>query len=180
MPEVPEERLGIWPESAPIDRAVQAVNETPIESPLVPVAEGETDLAHVKGRWGDVLEALRQMRNKPLEALLRDAEPTSVESGNVVVLAFKFPFHASKVQEPANVVSVNRAVSRALGVRATVRCEVAGGASGRPDRQRAQAAPDDPVVSKALRVLNARLMTPAELAALEALPIVAEFESTDL
>jgi len=179
-PDVPLERTGTWPASAAIERQVPVVRETLTETPLTPVVEGETDLARVKGRWPEVLEALRQMRNKPLEALLRDAEPLSVESGNVVVLAFKFPFHASKVQEPANVVSVNRAISRALGVRATVRCEVAGGASGRPERQRAQTAPDDPVVSKALRVLNARLMTPAELAALEALPIAAEFESTDL
>jgi hypothetical protein len=154
----------------------------PIPSTDGSVEPGATTLTleTVRERWPAVIEALRQTRNKPLEALLKDGEPTGVESGSVVVVAFPYPFHASKVQEPANVVTVNRALSRALGVRATVRCEVAGGNTGRADRQRTLPAPDDPVVSKVLRMLNARVMSPAELAAIEALPIATEFETGDL
>jgi DNA polymerase-3 subunit gamma/tau len=149
-------------------------------APTPPTPDSTLTLDTIKSRWPATLDAVRQTRNLSLEALLRDGEPTGVEPGNVVVVAFKFPFHASKVQEPANVVTVNRALSKALGVRATVRCEVAGGAGARAERQRPQSAPDDPVVSKVLRTLNARIMTPAELAAIEAMPIAAEFEVGDL
>ncbi|HEU5319126.1 MAG TPA: DNA polymerase III subunit gamma/tau [Chloroflexota bacterium] len=176
-----EESLGgLGERSVPQDprpEPPKAIREAPVPPPT---PDSALDLPQVKTLWPSVLDAVRQTRNLSLEALLRDGEPTGVESGNTVVVAFKFPFHASKVQEPANVVTVNRALSKALGVRATVRCEVAGGAGARAERQRPQSAPDDPVVSKVLRMLNARVMTPAELAAIEAMPIAAEFEAGDL
>ena len=130
-------------------------------------------------RWPAVIDQVRRV-SRNLAAMLEIAKPTAVGPDSVVVVTCGFPIHATKLKEPANTVTVNRALAKALGVRATVRCDVAAGAGARGERTRTQPAMDDPVVSKVLRMMNARIMTPAELAAMEALPVTAEFEAGDL
>ena len=146
------------------------------------MATGAPSTITLKGvveSWPAVIDRVRRV-SRNLAAMLEIAKPTAVEPDNVVLVACGFPIHATTLQKPANAVTVNRALSKALGVRATVRCEVAGGAGARSERARTQPAMDDPVVSKVLRMMNARVMTPAELAAIEALPVTAEFEAGDL
>ncbi|CAA9293823.1 MAG: DNA polymerase III subunits gamma and tau [uncultured Chloroflexi bacterium] len=165
------------PEPAPVpDEAVHAPETNGTDTAGTATLTSET----VRQRWPAVLDAIRQQRNRPLEALLRDAEPGGVDAGNVLVLVFRFPFHASKVQEPANIVAVQRAATRALGTRVTVRCEVADGGGARTERARQAAPADDAFVGKAMRMLDAKLMTSAEVAALEELPIVNEYDSSTL
>jgi hypothetical protein len=133
----------------------------------------------VTERWPAVIDHVRRV-SRNLAAMLEIAKPVGVEADNVVTIACAFQLHANNLNKPANAVSLNRALTKALGVRATVRCEVAGGSGGRAERARPMPALDDPVVSKVLRMMNARVMTPAELAAIEALPVTAEFEAGDL
>ena len=169
---------------APTKRETPVKPETPADAPAPePVFGGATpatiSMEQVVERWPAVIDQVRRV-SRNLAAMLEIAKPAAVEPDNVVVVACGFPIHATKLKEPANAVTVNRGLAKALGVRATVRCEVAGGAGSRADRSRTMPAMDDPVVSKVLRMMNARVMTPAELAAIEALPVMAEFEAGDL
>ena len=125
-------------------------------------------LERVQEHWPATLEALRRA-NRPVEALLKDATPIAVDDGNVVVLQFRFAFHCNKVNEPANNIAARKALSRALGVECRVRCVLAEGSGSRPSR--GHAAADDPVVAKALRIWRAHILSPGELAAVEAVPL---------
>ncbi|HEV2122254.1 MAG TPA: hypothetical protein VGW38_05715, partial [Chloroflexota bacterium] len=146
-------------------------------------ADTEVTLEMVRQRWPTVLDSIRHT-SKALEAVLKDASPARVEPGDaapVVVLSFNFPFHAAKAQDGPNLVIVQRALSRVLGVRATVRCEVEG-AGTKGDRARSATGPEDPVVTKAMRIMNARVMSPeevAELQAMQSLP-VSTLETNDM
>jgi hypothetical protein len=132
----------------------------------------------VRERWPAVLEAVRHA-SRPVEALLKDAEPVDVEAGNVVVLQFRFAFHCKTVNEPANLIAAQKALSRTLGVPCKVRCVLAEGSGLKAERARSQAGPDDPVVAKALRIWRAHILSPAELAEVEALPVAPDFEPWD-
>ncbi|MGH2371687.1 MAG: hypothetical protein ACRDI2_26240, partial [Chloroflexota bacterium] len=130
----------------------------------------------VRARWPAVLEAVRHT-NKPVEALLKDAQPSHVEDGNVLVLEFRFAFHCTKVQEAANRITVEKALRRALGMPCKVRCVLKENAGLPFDRPRSQTIQDDPIVAKALRIWRAHLLTPGELAAVEALPTVPDLSA---
>ncbi|MGI8423295.1 MAG: DNA polymerase III subunit gamma/tau [Chloroflexota bacterium] len=164
---------------APAERPASPLSSFDLREEPPPVPAGEAILMErVLERWPAVIEAVRRV-SRNLAAMLEIAKPAGVEDGNVVVVACRFPIHATTLKQPANSVTLNRALVKALGVRATVRCEVAGGAGARAERSRALQAPDDPVVSKVLRMMNARVMSAAELAAIELLPVTAEFEAGD-
>ena len=68
--------------------------------------------------------------------------------------------------------AVEKALGRVLNVQCKVRCVVEEGSEARADRSRSQGAPHDPVVAKALRIWRARILEPAERAAVEALPTI--------
>jgi hypothetical protein len=120
-----------------------------------------------------VLDDLRRANHRTLEALLRSATPVDVEPGNVVVLSFPFAFHSAKVQEVSNQIAVEKALGRVLNTACKVRCVVEEASEARGDRRSVgQSAPHDPVVAKALRIWRARILEPAERAALDALPTI--------
>src|SRR5205085_2873355 len=129
-------------------------------------------LDEVKRRWPAVLDDLRRANHRTLEALLRDATPMDVEPGNVVVLSFRFSFHSAKVQEVSNQIAVEKALGRVLNTACKVRCVVDDGGEARADRPRNQGGQHDPVVAKALRIWRARILEPAERAAVDALPTI--------
>ncbi len=130
----------------------------------------------VRERWPAVLEAVRHA-NRSVEALLKDANPMQVEDGNVVVLEFRFAFHCNKILDPANRIAVEKALRRVLGAHCKVRCVLTENAGLPFDRPRSQTAQDDPVVAKALRIWRAHILSPAELAAVEALLAVADLST---
>jgi hypothetical protein len=87
-----------------------------------------------------------------------------------VVIQFPYAFHANRIQEVSNKIAVGKALSHVLGVQSTVRSVVAATGEAASDRPRAAAGQDDPVVAKALRIWRAHVMTPSEIAAVEARP----------
>jgi hypothetical protein len=116
-----------------------------------------------------VLDDLRRSNHKSLEALLRDARPVGVEAGNVVVLSFRYSFHSGKVQEVSNQIAVEKALGRVLGAPCKVRCIVEESAEAKLDRARGAPVQNDPVVTKALRIFRAHIMSPSEIAAVESM-----------
>jgi hypothetical protein len=132
----------------------------------------------VQERWTAVLRAVR-LASRSVEALLRDATPIGVEEGNVVVLQFRYSIHCNKVNEPANLIAAKRALSRTLGAECKLRCVTAEGGGPKGDRPRTQTGMSDPVVVKAMRIWRAQILTPAELAAVEAIPIVGAIPGKD-
>jgi DNA polymerase-3 subunit gamma/tau len=140
-------------------------------APAGPAGAPAITLELVQERWTAVLRAVRQT-SRPVEALLRDATPIGVEDGNVVVLQFRYAIHCNKVNEPANLIAAKRALSRTLGAECRLRCVAAETGGSRGDRPRSQAGMSDPVVVKAMRIWRAQVLSPAELAAVEAVPIV--------
>jgi hypothetical protein len=136
-------------------------------------AGSSVSLDEVKRRWPAVLDDLRRANYRTLEALVRDmSEPVEVEPGNVVVLKFRFPIHARRVQEVSNQIAVEKALGRVLNRACKVRCVVEEGSEARAEQPRSQSGPHDPVVAKALRIWRARILEPAERAAVEALPTI--------
>jgi DNA polymerase III subunit gamma/tau len=153
-------------------RSVDVVEDTG-SPPSRRESASDVTIEAVKGHWMAVLDEVRH-KSKALEAVLKDAAPSRVEAGGsapVVVLSFGFPFHAAKAQDGANLVIIQRALSRTLGVRATVRCEVGEPAGGKVERMRNTSGPEDPVITKAMRIMNARVMAPEEVAAIQAFPV---------
>jgi hypothetical protein len=132
-------------------------------------------LEMVLERWSRVTEGVRP-HSRTIEVLLRDkfAQPVAVEEGNVIVLQFKFPAHFSKLKDVSNRIAVEKAFRRALGVSCKVRCILAESSGFPLDRPPGQTAQDDPLVAKALRIWRAHILTPSEIAAVEALPAVAK------
>ena len=83
-----------------------------------------------------------------------------------------YDFHRKKILEAANRVAVEKALRRVLGVPARIKGVQAEGATLPFDRPRSQTAVDDPVVGKAMRIWRAHVLSPNELAEVEALPPV--------
>lgn len=180
---------GIWPAAAsrpatPVAPATWEVVGAPRERAADPAEERSAPpngsnpnadkrsvtIQRVQQQWPAVLEGVRQS-SRTLETLLRDlATLVSVDDGNVVVLQFRYAVHCGKVSEGPNLIVVQKALSRALGLPCKVRCVVAEGALGKSERARAPASQDDPIVSKALKIWRAHILTPAEVRDLEALP----------
>ncbi|MDQ0233566.1 DNA polymerase III subunit gamma/tau [Metabacillus malikii] len=64
------------------------------------------DLEEIKGRWGELLELLRQQNKVSHAALLNDSEPVAA-SDSAFVLKFKFEIHCKMVAENNNNVRTN-------------------------------------------------------------------------
>ena len=125
----------------------------------------------MQARWAAVTEAVRQA-SKSVEALLKGGVPSAVEAPNTLVLEFRHDFHRRKILEPANRLAVEKSLRRVFGVPLRLRCIQAEGSERPFDRPRSQGAGDDPVVAKALRIWRAHILSPNELAAVEAMPSV--------
>ncbi|HET7768992.1 MAG TPA: hypothetical protein VFN74_09460, partial [Chloroflexota bacterium] len=171
------------PEREPISaerKPERAAPEPEQAGPEVPASGPATvTLDHVVERWAAIVDQVRK-NSRTLASRLEIAKPIAVEDGNVVVIGCEFQTHAARINEPASAFSVGRAVSRVLGERATVRADVLAKRLDRAGPQGLAVPPVDPVVTKFAGVLNARVITPAELAEIEALPVTAEFEAGDL
>jgi DNA polymerase-3 subunit gamma/tau len=167
----------------------QLVEERDVPPPARPVAETRsveaTDrgprpggstvsvvLETVQQEWPAVLDDLRRSGQRSLEALLRGGRPVAVEDGNVVVVQFKHRFHRDKVQDISNRIAVEKALGRVLGTACKVRCVVEDGGEPKLNGTRSQSMSNDPVVVKALRIWRAHILTPEQVAEVDAMPVV--------
>lgn len=64
------------------------------------------DLALVKGRWADVLDALKRQHKVSHAALLQESEPVAA-SASAFVLKFKYEIHCKMATDPASSVKEN-------------------------------------------------------------------------
>jgi hypothetical protein len=100
--------------------------------------------------------------NKMLQALLKDCRPLSME-GDRVVLGFKYVFHKSKVEEPANLAAVEQSLSRLAGQPVTITCAMGegDGEPAAPPVPAAAATGDqllaEPRVKAALNIFNGKI-----------------------
>ena len=143
--------------------------------PVPAVATGQTvTLDRVLAGWPSVLGAVRQ-HSKNLEALLRDeklVKVATVAEGNTVVLEFRHGIHQRKLQDIANAMIVQKALTRALGTSVTVRCVLTQAAEAPAGRAPVMNGLNDPVVSTAIKMFNGRALAPEEAASISALPEV--------
>lgn len=161
------------------DQPARAVAQSaPAAPPPLVAPRPQVTLEAVGQQWGAVLKLVRNATHT-VEALLRDATPIDVEDGNVVVLQFRYAFHRARVEDGPNQIAVNKALSRTLGVQCRVRCVVADAAGSKLGQQRTAAPQEDRVVAKALRIWRAHILTPPELAAVEALPLASAVQLQD-
>jgi hypothetical protein len=130
-------------------------------------------LATVRERWQAVAEAVRP-HSRGLWTLLADkqgfAVPVDVTEDNQIVIHFKYQNHMSKLEDTPNRIAVERALRRVLGVDATISCVLVPRQTDGGLAQGSMASQNDPLVLKAQRMLGGRLLTRAEVAALESLP----------
>jgi hypothetical protein len=155
------------------------VSQTP--SAPVRVARPVT-IEQVRQRWPAVVEAVRP-HSKLLGTLLADpkgfATPVAVEDGNVIVIRFTFPGHHRKMADVANRIAVEKAIRRVLAVDCKIKCVLENPSEAPGERSRPVTGQDDPVVAKARRMLDARMLTESELAAVQALPVLATAQQHD-
>lgn len=163
------------PVAAGLDQPPPAPSRPGPISPHPAPERAKLTLEAVEARWSDVADAVRP-HSRTIETLLRQkfAEPVAVEDGNVVVLQFRFASHMTKLQGDADRIAVEKALRRVLGSPCKVRCILKEDLNAPFDRPRSQTAQDDPVVAKALRIWQAHILSPTEIAAVEALPAVTD------
>ena len=132
--------------------ATSKVGKNPVQSSEKTSA---LDLTHVVSQlaanWGQVLEQARSV-NKTIEALLRSScEPMSMEE-DTLVLGFYYPYHKAMIEQPANLRIVEELLSRVLGRRCQVRCEL----KSKEKKAVSSASSGDPLVQFAVNNLGAR------------------------
>ncbi|MFQ5594892.1 MAG: DNA polymerase III subunit gamma/tau [Anaerolineae bacterium] len=138
-------------------------------------AGGGIEISAVRDNWDELLTAIRP-HSRMVEALLKDCRPIAVE-GDVVTLAFFYPFHRQRVEEPKNKSLVTAMLERVLGVRVRVQCVMIDkGAAAqevqkRRPKDRYQQAAEDPVIQAAVEKFGARI------AGIESRPLAADEEA---
>ncbi len=92
-----------------------------------------------------MLTRLRKF-NKATEALLKDAQPVSLE-GSLLTIGFFYELHKSRVESDKNAKpQIEKILSELCGTPVHIRCALS------PKKQKLKAAQDDPVVRAALNM----------------------------
>jgi DNA polymerase-3 subunit gamma/tau len=103
-------------------RAARKPSARPAEQ--APPPAGELDLAFIRSRWPELKEALRKDKQTRLAAFLFEAEPTRLE-GDCLTLCFRHEFHRDQMDQPERQAALGEALHRLLGVKLSLRCEMA-------------------------------------------------------
>ena len=143
----------------------------PVGAPPAPAAAGGLTLEQVQARWPAVVDQAVRQASTSVEALLKGGDPSAVEAPNVVVL--RVPPRLPPQEDPRAGEPPRGREGPAPRLRRPDRASSAsGGGQRRPFRPpaRVRRAGDDPVVAKALRIWRAHILSPDELAAVEASP----------
>ena len=105
------------------DRAtIEAEKAISGTEPLSSVAAASPDTGNDEfqsflARWDQVSDILRQERNAPVEAFLREATPVGIDRDDRLVLAFPRDkeFHKASLEQPKNTEVLQRCLSRVVG-----------------------------------------------------------------
>ena len=78
--------------------------ETPAASPRQPHAGRQEEFAALLAKWNDVSEMLRQERQAPVEAFLRESKPVGFDEDGRLLLVFPraMEFHKVSLEQPRN------------------------------------------------------------------------------
>ncbi len=109
----------------PADVSKTAATHPVVEQPAAAAAPGGLDAAAVRRSWPGILDAVRAQR-RTVAAYLLDATVVAVDGGTLV-LSFPHAFHAKALSTAPSVDYFTDALEQVLGVRWSVRCEVADG-----------------------------------------------------
>lgn len=124
-----------------------APEQTNAEEPETIAASqtGELTLKLVEHHWNSMLANLGKT-SKKTEALLRDAQPLSVD-GNQITIGFFYELHKSRVEADKHAKpQIEKAIGQIFGGSVRVRCIVS------PKKQKMKAAQDDPLIRAALNL----------------------------
>ncbi|WP_027339724.1 DNA polymerase III subunit gamma/tau [Halonatronum saccharophilum] len=137
----------------------QANPKTQLEENKVVRIKSPADLKleDVKERWEDILDYFRQQKKMRLQALLRDAEPISID-GNKLIIAFEHEFHKDSVQREKD--SVASVLKKFLGVSLKVNCIFSG---NNEDVGSEDDILDHPLVQEVVRVFNGEVVKVSSL-----------------
>jgi DNA polymerase-3 subunit gamma/tau len=85
---------------------------------------GEGEFGLLLSRWGEVSEALRQERQAPVEAFLREATPRGLDEEGRILLAFSRAkeFHKASLEQPKNKEVLERILAPIVGRAVEVVC----------------------------------------------------------
>ncbi len=77
--------------------------------------------SQVQKNWNEVLDRLKRY-NHSIWGFLKSAQVIGIKDENLIVIEFSFPFHKEKIQEPKNLVLVEKAFSEVLGIPCKLKC----------------------------------------------------------
>ncbi|MCK7604994.1 DNA polymerase III subunit gamma/tau [Geobacillus stearothermophilus] len=106
-----EQAPAVPPEAPSAKKTAKAVKTGGYKAPVGRIYEllkqaTHEDLALVKGRWADVLDALKRQHKVSHAALLQESEPVAA-SASAFVLKFKYEIHCKMATDPASSVKEN-------------------------------------------------------------------------
>ena len=104
--------------AGPMPEEGQSTTSTP------PSSRGQEEFQSLLAHWDQVSELLRQERNAPVEAFLREATPIGLDGDDRLVLAFSKDkeFHKASLEQPKHKEALQRSLSRIMGRAVEVRC----------------------------------------------------------
>ena len=127
--EAKEPATKIETEETPLKEPVKAEAQAPEEptkakdTPDMPL-ESSSEIEQMRQNWKQIIEqAPDEVKRTPAIAILRSAgvKPVSID-GDVIILAFRYPIHKEKMEQPENQKVAEKIVSSFLGRPHTVRC----------------------------------------------------------
>jgi DNA polymerase-3 subunit gamma/tau len=98
-------------------------NAEPSPKETLPATTQEPELERIRSQWGEFVDTLKGVGSGGnLDAFLRSScEPVAVEE-DTLVLAFYYPFHKEKIEDPKYCRMVERKLSEKFGSPNKVRC----------------------------------------------------------
>ncbi len=129
-------------------KSSESMSEPPAkeEAGVAPTETADAlNLESVLQHWTSVLARLRKA-NKPIEALLRDAQPIAVE-GTLITIGFFYELHKTRVEGDKKAMpQIERIFGEIFNSPIRIRCVVS------PKKQKMRAAQDDPLIRAALNL----------------------------
>lgn len=108
-------------------------------------AVGDLTLESVVEQWGRMMGSLRKS-SKSVEALLRDAEPLSVQDRQVTI-GFFYELHKARIENDKHAKpQIEKIFAEIFGAPVRIRCVLS------PKKQKMKAAQDDPLIRAALNM----------------------------
>lgn len=102
---------------------VAVSNSEPSPEEALPATTPQPELERIRSQWGEFVDTLKGVGSGGnLDAFLRSScEPVAVE-GDTLVLAFYYPFHKERIEDPKYCRMVERKLSEKFGSPSRVRC----------------------------------------------------------